>query len=386
MSLAWRGVHPCVPHPPDASLRVVSRPPPRVRCVPIGVRRVGSNISPPVRGTRVFLSDPDCSVGEDSEGLPVLVCPSAPDEDPSLGPSHRYLEFDFSEEEEESRGDAADPRSALWARTKDDANRRLRMGACILREGVYSHEPRSKQRFSTLAWNATTTSLLVTLNPKPRHHRNSTPYSTPPHNRRAPSPIAPSPVGVVEPMPRERPVDEFVPRRVARPRRARHRHLHPFLPASRGWPTHRTHRPPSLDARSSTDARVTAPNRQAPGRARAGTGTDTDVPPASVRARGLPPREIPRGRGRRTSLPRTRPGETTAARNAPAPGVPRTPRRRGETRRPERNRKTGPRRRYAPSRERRSSRPSPTHKARPGTFRDHPDAPAAAGPVPGTRR
>ena len=77
------------------------------------------NINPPVWGTRVFLSDPDCSVGEDSEGLPVLVCPSAPDEDPSLGPSHRYLEFDFSEEEEESRGDAADPPECTLGEDQD---------------------------------------------------------------------------------------------------------------------------------------------------------------------------------------------------------------------------------------------------------------------------
>ena len=97
------------------------------------------NINPPLRGTRVFLSDPDCSVGEDSEGLPVLVCPSAPDEDPSLGPSHRYLEFDFSEEEEESRGDAADPPECTLGRTRtacqpSPANECM----CILREGVYS--------------------------------------------------------------------------------------------------------------------------------------------------------------------------------------------------------------------------------------------------------
>lgn len=119
MSLAWRAVHQGVP----TRGRVASR-----RRAPATTRAMGAerrsprddpNITPPLRGTRVFLSDPDCFVGEDSEGLPVLVCPSAPDEDPSLGPSYRYLEFDFSEEEEKSRGDAAVPPECTLGEDQD---------------------------------------------------------------------------------------------------------------------------------------------------------------------------------------------------------------------------------------------------------------------------
>lgn len=54
--------------------------------------------SPPLKANRAFLSDPFCTVAEDSEGLPGLICPAEPDEAPELGPTFRYVEWDFTEE------------------------------------------------------------------------------------------------------------------------------------------------------------------------------------------------------------------------------------------------------------------------------------------------
>ena len=117
-----------------------------------------------------------------------------------------------------------------------------------------------------------------------------------------------------------------------------------------------------------------------------GRGRTRTCLPASVRARESPPREIPRGRGRRTSLPRMRPGKRRRRGTRRHRGVPRTPRRR--RRRASRAKiDNGTRRRCAPSRRRRSSRPSPTHKARRGTFpRSTPTLRHPRVPVPGTRR
>mmetsp|Transcript_5467 Transcript_5467/g.13654 ORF Transcript_5467/g.13654 Transcript_5467/m.13654 type:complete len:226 (-) Transcript_5467:98-775(-) len=55
--------------------------------------------APPLKANRAFLSDPFCTIAEDSEGLPVLVCPvEEGDPDPELGPTFRYVEWDFTAE------------------------------------------------------------------------------------------------------------------------------------------------------------------------------------------------------------------------------------------------------------------------------------------------
>jgi hypothetical protein len=58
-----------------------------------------SGHAPPLKANRAFLCDPFCTVVEDSEGLPMLMCPVEPgDAAPELGPTFRYVEWDFSEE------------------------------------------------------------------------------------------------------------------------------------------------------------------------------------------------------------------------------------------------------------------------------------------------
>lgn len=62
-------------------------------------RRRPTHATPPLRGNRTFLSDPFCTVTEDSEGLSMLMCPvEEDDESPELGPTFRYVEWDLTEE------------------------------------------------------------------------------------------------------------------------------------------------------------------------------------------------------------------------------------------------------------------------------------------------
>jgi len=65
--------------------------------------------APPLHATRAFLSDPFCHVTEDSDGLPMLCCEVAPgtvEEALGLGPTYRYVVWDFSDEQARGRRNA----------------------------------------------------------------------------------------------------------------------------------------------------------------------------------------------------------------------------------------------------------------------------------------
>ena len=58
-------------------------------------------MTPPLRATPLFLSDPFCDVVKDGDNKLLFRCPPEPGEDPELGHSYRPVEFDFSEAEQQ---------------------------------------------------------------------------------------------------------------------------------------------------------------------------------------------------------------------------------------------------------------------------------------------
>ena len=81
-----------------------------------GDELASTHATPPLKANRAFLSDPFCTIAEDSDGLPGFICPpDAWDEEPELGPTFRYVEWDFEGDEQEGRfyaDDKEDDRSA----------------------------------------------------------------------------------------------------------------------------------------------------------------------------------------------------------------------------------------------------------------------------------